>query len=66
MKIETKFNVEDSVYFIQYDQIRTGKIIKIEIVVKNDIMLIHYLIGGCWRDEDKIYKTKEDIIKYLK
>lgn len=71
MKIETKFNVKDAVYFVYKDGVRSGKIKEIHIIASGNSsdVEIEYIIKMTGLDiprkEDKIFDSKESLIKSL-
>lgn len=76
MKVETKFNVGDNVYYIHNNQIQQSTVnnisINIERDVKNDSVVqtanIIYLVGykNYEKREDALFATPEDLFKVLK
>lgn len=80
MTIETKYNIDELVYFINNDyKIDCGQITAIKFLKKNHYGLsdynitmhilqspITYTIEGIFdRNEDYVFKTKEELLKSL-
>ena len=74
MTIETKYNIGDEVFAMPYSSIRRFPIkairIKREVVQKFCIKpykwtTIEYLIDDEWLNEDKLFFTKEELLKSL-
>ena len=73
MKIQTKFNVNDKIYFLSKNSNipLTGKVCHISISIQeNDKPNIKYYIhlGNSnfeWADENQMFLTKDSLIQYL-
>lgn len=74
MMVETKYNIGDEVFVMPYRNIGRFPIkairIKREIVQKFCIKpyewtTIEYLVDGEWLNEDKLFSTKEELLKSL-
>lgn len=74
MTIETKYNIGDEVFVMLYGSIKRFPIkairIKREIVQKFCIKpyewtTIEYLVNNEWLNEDKLFPTKEELLKSL-
>lgn len=70
MKIETKFNVDDSIFFIKNGKVEQSKITDIRIDVNKNDINIEYLIGNSAFNydickEELLFSTKEELIKSL-
>lgn len=70
MKIETKYNVGDEVWFDSLCSSKSATIseIKIYVMIDGDIRFEYYLEknGYCWqRDEDEIFHTEEELLKNI-
>lgn len=77
MKIETKYNIGDEVWAIVNDKVAYRYIEAIKITTDKifateggrvvDIKLKHqYCIGyDCWRKEQELFPTKEELLKSL-
>lgn len=76
MKVETKFNVGDNVYYIHNNQIQQSTVNNISINIERDIdndsvvqtANIIYLVGykNYEKKEDALFATPEDLFKALK
>lgn len=66
MIIETKFNLGDTVYFIDGTTIREKKIHQISVRVNEDQKLILYYesVGRDFREE-VLFSTKQEVKNYL-
>ena len=74
MKIETKYNIGDKVFFINhYKEIAQEKINNIDISViraflafgNRSTVNVKYFVGSEVIDEEKCFKTKEELLKSL-
>ena len=78
MKIETKYNIGDEVFFLQENAIHQGYIRKIVVCVTSsegcvnqneyyDIYCYDRVLSKTYKDVKKslIYKTKEELLKSL-
>lgn len=70
MKIETKYNIGDDVYFIDGKKLKQHKIFKINAVAVSDSLVIKYGFRGgynfgqvTWKEESQVYKTPDEFIK---
>lgn len=81
MKIETKYNTEQKVFFLKNGQIQCDKIFSIDISVTDDRYIMfggydksgsintcikYYIIGHGFFSENEIFATKEDLINSIK
>lgn len=67
MKIETKFDIKDEVFYIKDKNVVKSVITGIRTLSREDRIYIKYCV---WNDEEyceekDLYKTKEDLIKSL-
>ena len=69
MKILTKYNLDDTVYFMEANKIQSGVIISIKLTLNKMPTVIHYAVEGSDTHrsftESDIFSTKEDLIKSL-
>jgi len=69
MKIGTKSNVSEEVFDIVENKVEKAKINGIKITINKDITQMQYTIlvgtSSYYREENEIFKTKEDLIKSL-
>lgn len=69
MKIETKFNVGDEVWFMCQNRSIQNTITSIRIYIGSDEYTIEYLFndryGDLWKNEKYTFPTKEELIKSL-
>lgn len=74
MKIETKYNVGDTVYYVNYDKIVSDKIWKIQIVaMKNagiggkDLSVMYSVFNNSFNDlpESAFFRSKEELLAEL-
>lgn len=74
MKIETKFNVGDIVYYIYNYEIQLAKVVSYKIEYSNysDLILIHYLVRANPKtlcetrlSEEYVFKSKKELLDYL-
>ena len=69
MEIKTKYNVGDKVYFLSNNAVVCLPIDTIRIEIDKNNNIIKYRIsnnGTCeWRQEDKLFTTKEELLKSL-
>lgn len=69
MKIETKFDVGDEVWFMYQNKCYGNVIAAIRIYIGSDGYTIEYLFnttnGDVWKDEISLFSTKEELINSL-
>ena len=70
MKVETKYNANQTVYFMHENRIKSGEIaiINIEIVANDNTTNITYRIFNYQNDtftESEIFSTKKELLEYL-
>lgn len=71
MKIETKFNIDDEVFFLSNNKLYKNKILSINIYVKCEKTHIEYWmelskeITRQYVKEEEVFATKEDLLKSL-
>ena len=65
MKIETKFNIGDKVYYMYDNNICKGTVDHLSISITRGSNTINYFISTNWYKEKDVYKTKDDIIEKL-
>lgn len=70
MKVETKYNTNQTVYFMHENKIKSGEIavINIKLVANDNSINITYKIFNYQNDtfaESKIFSTKEELLDYL-
>lgn len=71
MTIETKFNINDTIWFILRDKIRNGKISSINTQINRhkDIEIKYGVVCDTLTvsvlNEDSIFRTKEELLKSL-
>lgn len=70
MKIETRFNIGDSVWFESFGYPKQAKVIhiKINLFADGDVIVEYHLTksGYYWvRREERLFPTKEDCIKRI-
>lgn len=70
MQVKTKFNVWDTIYILQKEEIKEFEIVQVKIeVVRNQFynneINIKYLCDD-WYDENKIFATPEDLTERLR
>ena len=67
MKIETKFNIGDTVYFIKDYKIKKDKIARIQAnIFKKDIEVIYVIddLSNTKIYEDYVFINKEDLVNF--
>lgn len=67
MKIETKFNIGDKVFFGKNDIIETSEVTAISIYIKDSIR-INYTIKNYFLRfffEHELFKSKEELLKHF-
>ena len=67
MKIETKFNIGDKVFFGKNDIIETSEVTEISIYIKDSIR-INYTIKNYFLRfffEHELFKSKEELLKHF-
>ena len=70
MKVETKYNVNQTVYFMHENRIKSGEIaiINIDIVANDNTTNITYRIFNYQNDtfaESEIFSSKKELLEYL-
>ena len=70
MKVETKYNANQTVYFMHENKIKSGEIavINIDIVANDNSTNITYQIFSYQNDtftESEIFSTKKELLEYL-
>jgi len=70
MKVETKYNANQTVYFMHENRIKSGEIaiINIEIVANDNTTNITYRIFNYQNDtfaESEIFSSKKELLEYL-
>lgn len=67
MKIETKFNIGDEVWYKDYSEIFQDKIsqIKVNIDCFGTIYIYYDLWGDVTKEEHQLFSTKEELLKSL-
>ena len=70
MKVETKYNANQTVFFMYENKIKSGEIavINIKVVANDNSINITYKIFNYQNDtfaESKIFSTKEELLDYL-
>ena len=70
MKVETKYNVNQTVYFMHENRIKSGEIaiINIEIVANDNTTNITYRIFNYQNDtfaEKELFSSKKELLEYL-
>ncbi len=70
MKVETKYNVNQTVYFMHENKIKSGEIavIKIEVVANDNSIRTTYKIFNYQNDafaEGEIFSSKKELLDYL-
>lgn len=64
MTIETKYNIGDEVWFIDgHNYPRCDRVTSIRLM--HDLSIQYYLEVSLSREEDELFSTKEELIKYL-
>lgn len=73
MKIETKYNIGDEVWFMHDNSVKSARIIKIDAVIEKD-MNSAFVCINTWYDlynyhtpyiERRLFPTKEELLKSL-
>jgi hypothetical protein len=64
MKIETEFNIEDTVYVMMFNDIYKTEVVKIEVHVDEDNASTKYWLsaGDMWHKDKDLFRTKESLI----
>ena len=66
IKIDTKFKVGQTVYYIHFGKIRYSVINHIEIkIYEGDVLLTYKICGDKNRSEDSIFGTAQELIDHL-
>lgn len=73
MKIETKYNIGDEVWFMHDNKVKSGTIIKIDVVLERDMnsqnvgKSVYYGLYNFISPyiEQRLFPTKEELLKSL-
>ena len=66
MKIETKFNIGDTCFYLDYNKVVEDKIFGIEIDMRENVVLITCVVGQTSnKDESLVHKKKEELLSSL-
>ena len=66
MEVNSKYNINDTVWVVSRNKVIQQKIQGIEITASTNMREIEYtFIGGGKLPEDKVFKTKEELIDSL-
>ena len=66
MEVYSKYNINDTVWVVNRNKVIQQKIQGIEITASTNMREIEYtFIGGGKLPEDKVFKTKEELIDSL-
>ena len=70
MKVETKYNINQTIYFMHENKIKSGEIavINIEVVANDNSISITYKIFNYQNDtfaESEIFSSKKELLEYL-
>ena len=74
MKIETRFNVDDKVYFMHDNRVATGQVAAVQVYAhkpySDKVVTVtkYYLKYSCKSDgymEDALFASKEELLKSL-
>lgn len=66
MEVDSKYNINDTVWIVNRNKVIQQKIEGIEITVYKDKTEIEYtFIGGGKLPEDRVFKTKQELIDTL-
>lgn len=69
MKIETKYNIGDEVWFLGYHNCkRKGVVFHIYVTVENGQINTFYCVNNKWQmgySESSLFPTKEELLKSL-
>ncbi|MEN8122933.1 MAG: hypothetical protein ABFS35_21515 [Bacteroidota bacterium] len=71
MKITTKYNIGDLVWFMDDNQAISYKVRQISIQVyidseeEKETVIIKYKVDGSWKDVENLYDSKEELLKSL-
>ena len=66
MEVNSKYNINDTVWVVNRNKVIQQKIQGIEITASTNMREIEYtFIGGGKLPEDKVFKTKEELIDSL-
>ena len=67
MKIETKFNIGDACFYLDYNKVVEDKIMDMRIDISEKGVNIYCLLGKILskRNENLVHRTKEDLLKSL-
>lgn len=63
--IETKYNISDTLYWIEDDEVKSGIVRSIEIVLGNDGLSIAYCVEGWYIEEGSAFANKKDALLKL-
>lgn len=67
MKIETKYDIGESVWFLEDYRLQSSKISGVEYQKLGDAKpyILYRFLAFQPKKESQVFKTKEDLIKYL-
>ena len=68
MKLETKFSLKDTVYFIESNSVRSGQVVSIDIEIKSDGIQKNKYYNSDSQNiytEDKLFTSKSELLKSL-
>ena len=65
MEVTTKLNLKDKAYFLYENKVKTGLIYNINIDLSNYHSKILYSIDNLLLTEDKVFISKEELLKTL-
>jgi len=66
MKIETKFNIGDTCFYLDCNKVVKDKIFGIKIDIHKNSVLVTCIVGQTSnKDENLVYKTKEELLSSL-
>ena len=66
MKIETKFNIGDTCFYLDCNKVVKDKILGIEIDMRGNSVLVTCVVGQTSnKDENLVHKTKEELLSSL-
>ena len=66
--IELKYGYGEEVYFIHENQIRTGKVTRVDVKVEDDVEIDYFIKGGeleIWLFEELCFEDRASLIKSL-
>ena len=66
MKVKTKYNINDTVWFVSDNKIQCGRISGIGISVGQTVAIMYSMYSGYDRIlEEKLFETKEELLNTL-